>query len=112
MSEALALGLICLASGLFFGAARPRGVPRWPFVTLARARAVRALALCLILTAGVLWNRSEPGPAAFLAVPVSLMAFGTAITLLAPLWPRLLWALVAAAVPLSLLLAYLGGAHV
>lgn len=109
MSEALALGFTCLASALLYGAARPRGVPRWPYVTLARARALRILALALILAAGVLWNRSEPGPAAFLAIPVSLMVFGTLLTLLAPLWPRLLWAVVAAAVPLALLLGYLGG---
>jgi hypothetical protein len=111
VSEALALGLVCLASALFYGAARPRGVPRWAFVTLARAHFARLLALTLIVAGGVLWNRAEPGPAAFLAVPVSLMVFGTLVTLLAPLWPRLLWALVAAAVPLSLLLGYLGGTH-
>jgi hypothetical protein len=111
MSEALALGLLCLASALFYGAARPRGAPRWPFVTLTRARVMRVLGLGLIITAGALWNRAEPGPAAFLAVPVSLMVFGTLITLLAPIWPRLLWALVAAALPLAVLLGYLGGTH-
>jgi len=111
MKQALALGLLCVASALFYAADRPRGVARWPFVTLTFSRIARAAALALVVAGGVIWNAGEPGPAAFLAVPVALMAFGTLITLLAPVAPRLLWALVAVSLPLSVLWAYLGGAH-
>jgi hypothetical protein len=111
MKQAVALGLLCVASALFYAADRPRGVGRWPFFTLTHSRIARAAALALVLAGGVLWNSGEPGPAAFLAVPVALMAFGTLLTLVAPVAPRLLWALVAAALPLSVLCAYLGGNH-
>jgi hypothetical protein len=111
MNEAAALGLSCVASALLYAADRPRGVSRWPFFTLLHARVARGAALALVIAAGLLWNAGEPGPAAFLAVPVALMAFGTLLTLLAPVAPRLLWALVAAALPLSVLWAYLGGNH-
>jgi len=111
MKQAVALGLSCLASALFYAADCPRGVSRWPFFTATHCRRARAAALALLIAAGALWNAGEPGPAAFLVIPATLMAFGTLLTLLAPVAPRLLWVLVAAALPLSVLCAYLGGNH-
>ncbi len=111
MKQAVALGLLCVASALLYAADRPRGVSRWSFFTLTHTRVAREAALALVSAACVLWKAGEPGPAAFLAVPVAVMAFGTLLTLLAPVAPRLLWALVAAALPLSVLWAYLGGNH-
>jgi len=108
VNEAVALSLLCVASAVFYGSDRPRGVARWPVLSLAHCRAARVVAIALVVVAGLLWHASEPGPAAVFAVFLGLMSFGSLITLLAPVWPRLLWVLLGVALPLGLLLAYLG----
>jgi hypothetical protein len=111
MREALALGLVQLAIALLYGADRWRGSSRWAFLhSHVRARAAQALAAVLVAVATLLWNGAEPGPAAFLAVPVALMASGTIATLLAAFWPRLTWLLIAAA-PLAALSGSMAGGH-
>ena len=112
MTETIAFCWIFLASALALGADRRRGLPRPAlFDSARRALWARLLAALLVLAAAVLWNASEPGPAVFIAIPVALMAGSTSVTLLAPVWPRLVWGLAAAALPLSLLLA-LGARYV
>jgi hypothetical protein len=103
--------MLCLASALLYGADRPRGVARWAFLSRAQGRVARVAAVALVAVAGLLWHASEPGPAAFLVVCLGLMSFGSCITLLAPVWPRLTWVLVGTALPLALLIAYLGGSR-
>lgn len=111
MREALALGLAQLAIALLYGADRPRGSSRWPFLhSQARARGARALAAVLVALATLLWNGVEPGPAAFLAIPVALMASGTVATLLGAFWPRLTWLLIAAA-PIAALFGAMAVGH-
>lgn len=83
MNEAIAVGLVALAIGLSYGADRRRGVARAAWLdSPPRARAARLAALALVGVATLLWNAAEPGPAAFLAIPVALMAAGTFGTLL------------------------------
>lgn len=109
MTEAVALCWLYLASALCLLSDRRRGLPPPPLLgSASRARAARGLAVLLVLAAGVLHNAHEPGPAAFIAVPVALMATSTVVTLLAPLGPRLVWGLAVAALPLSILFAALG----
>jgi hypothetical protein len=108
VNEAVALSLLCVATALFYGADRPRGVARWPMLSRPHCRAARVVAVALVVVAGLSWHASEPGAAAFFAVVLGLMSFGSLITLLAPVWPRLLWALLAVAVPLGPLIVYLG----
>jgi len=109
MSELAALGWVYVACALWLGSDHPRGVARWGLLQpIARARGAKALAAALVLAAAVLWNASEPGPAALLAVPVAVMACGTSITLLAALFPRALVASAATVLPLSLLLVAIG----
>jgi hypothetical protein len=111
MREALALALAQLAIALLYGAERRRRSSRWPFLhSHARARAAQALAAVLVAVATLLWNGAEPGPAAFLAVPVALMAAGTIATLLAASWPRLTWWLMAAA-PIAALFGSMASGH-
>ena len=86
MAEVLAVALAALAVGLSYGADGPRDVPRWALLRArGRAPAARVLALALIGLAVVLWNQAEPGPAAYLAVPLAVLATGTLLTLGAPL---------------------------
>jgi len=86
MAEVLAVVLAAAAVGLSYGADGPREVPRWALLRApGRARAARVLALVLLALAVVLWNRAEPGPAAYLAVPLATLAAGTLLTLGAPL---------------------------
>lgn len=110
MMRLAAIAFIFTAVGLFCGADHPRGVARWArLASRARARTARGAALLLIVMALVAWRAAEPGPGAFLAVPVALMAAGSLVTVLAAWWPRVTWALVTAALPLGALLALLGG---
>jgi hypothetical protein len=110
MLEALAVGLLQSAIALLYGADRRRGVARWPVLeTRTRAAVARGLAALLSVAALLLWNVAEPGPAAFLAIPVALMAAGTLGTLLAAFWPRLGWLLLIAAAPLLALLVTIAG---
>jgi hypothetical protein len=109
MSEVAALGWVYVACALWLGSDHPRGVARWRRLQpIARARAARALAAALVLGAAVLWNANEPGPAAFLAVPVAIMACGTTITLLAAVFPRAIVVSALAALPLSAIGVTLG----
>jgi hypothetical protein len=106
----VAFGWVYIASALLIGTDRSRGEPRWHiFRSPRRARAARAAAALLVLGAALLWSAAEPGPAAFIAIPVALLACGTVMTLLVPFRPRLVWALAVAALPLTLLLAAIGG---
>ncbi|MEY2931394.1 MAG: hypothetical protein RL033_2143 [Pseudomonadota bacterium] len=110
MPEVLAVSLIQVAIALLYRADRRRGVARWPLLeTRPSAHAMRGLAALLIAMALLLWNAAEPGPAAFLAVPVALMVAGTLGTLLAAFWPRLSWVLLIAAAPLVALLVTIAG---
>ena len=85
MFEVAALALAAAAVALSYGADGPRGAPRWASLRAqGRAPAARALALVLVGAAVALWNRAEPGPAAFLAVPLALLAAGSVLTLSAP----------------------------
>jgi len=107
VTEAIAFCWVFLASALSLGADRRRGVPRPAlFDSPRRALGARLLAALLVLAAALLWNASEPGPAVFIAIPVAVMAGSTGVALLAPVWPRLVWCLAIAALPLSLLLAF------
>ena len=91
MTETLVLDLLALASALFYGAGSERGRARLPWLGgPRRAFAARSLALLLCVLAIACWRRIEPGPAAFLVVPVGVMALGTCIALLAPFAPRAL----------------------
>jgi hypothetical protein len=111
MHEALALALVQVAIALSYGADTRRGASRWPFLqSRARARTARAMAAALVAAATLLWNGAEPGPAAFLAIPVALMASGTIATVLAAFWPRLTWLVIAAA-PTAIFFAALAGHH-
>jgi hypothetical protein len=113
VTEGVTLCWLYLASVLSFGTDRRRGVARPAlFASERRTLLARVLAGLLVLAASVLYNAHEPGPAVFIAVPVALMATSTLVTLLAPVGPRLVWALAASALPLSLLLAALGALHV
>ena len=86
MAELIAVALASAAVCLSHGADGPRDVPRWAALRPAgRARAARLLALGLLALGLWLWNRAEPGPAAFLALPLALLAAGTLLTLGAPL---------------------------
>lgn len=86
MAEVLAVALAALAVGSSYAADGPRDVPRWAALRApGRARGARVLALVLIATAVLLWNAAEPGPAAYLAVPLAVLAAGTLLTLGAPL---------------------------
>jgi hypothetical protein len=86
MAEVLAVALAALAVCLSYAADGPRHVPRWPFLRApGSARAARISALVPIAAAIVLWNRAEPGPAAYLAVPLAVLVAGTLLTLGAPL---------------------------
>ncbi len=108
MMRAAAVAVIVTAVGLLCGADQQRGVARWPQLdSPGRARLARGAASLLIAGALLAWRAAEPGPGAFLAVPVALMAGGTLVTLLAAGWPRLTWALITAALPLGVLLALL-----
>jgi len=112
VNEALAASAVCVAIGLLFGADHPRGKARLPFFAApVRAHLARAAAAALTLTAFLLWNSAEPGPAAYLAIPVALMSFGTLITLLGPLGPRATWTIISLALPLGALLGWLGQRH-
>ena len=109
MTEAVALCWLYLASALCLLSEPRRGLPPPVLLDSApRTRAARLMAALLVLAAGVLHNAHEPGPAAFIAVPVALMATSTLVTLLAPLGPRVVWGLAVAALPLSILFAALG----
>jgi hypothetical protein len=81
-------------------------------VSRAGRRCVHALAAAsrwaLVLAAAALWNHVEPGPAAFLAIPVALMASCTVVALLGAVSPRLLAVLGIAALPVAALIAALG----
>jgi hypothetical protein len=111
MMRVAAIAFIVTAVGLLCGADQPRGMARWPrLASPARARLARGAALLLIVVALLAWRAAEPGPGAFLAVPVAVMAAGSVVTLLAAWRPRLTWALITAALPLGVLLALLGGA--
>jgi uncharacterized iron-regulated membrane protein len=72
------------------------GRPAWTW-------GARVLA-CALLAWGVLsWSTFETGSAVALTIAVGLMSMNTAVTLLAPLWPRALWAavaLIALAIPM------------
>jgi hypothetical protein len=110
--EPVALASVLLATVLAYGADGARGSARWRLMTSpARRSAARGLATSLVLAGFLLWRQAEPGPAAFLAIPVALMACGTFVTLLGPTRPRWLAAISIAALPLAALLAALGGAH-
>jgi 4-hydroxybenzoate polyprenyltransferase len=113
VTEAVTLCWLFVASVLSLGTDRRRGVPRPAlFDSEGRTLLARVLGGLLVLAASVLYNAQEPGPAVFIAVPVALMATSTVVTLLAPVQPRLVWALAASALPLSLVLAALGALHV
>jgi hypothetical protein len=112
VNEIVALGWVYVACALWRGSDRPRGVARWTLLQpLGRARAAQAAAAALIIAAAARWNASEPGPAAFIAVPMALLACGTAVALLGAVFPRGLWASALVALPASIGLALLGGAH-
>ena len=86
----LDLLLATAAVALSYAADGPRGIARWtPLRATTRARAARILALALVALALILWNSKEPGPAAFLAVPLALLASGTIFSLGFPLMRRL-----------------------
>jgi hypothetical protein len=112
MNEAIALSWVYLASALSLAADRRYGARRWISIDTPRKAFVsRLAAVLLVLAAGVSWRSSEPGPAAFIAVPLALMACCSFVTLLAPIGPRLVWGLAVTALPFSLLLAAFGGPH-
>ena len=112
MNDVVAVAWVYVACALWLGGDRPRGAARWPlFQPLVRTRVARVVAAGLVVGASLLWNASEPGPAAFLAVPMSVMACGTAVTLLGAVSPRALIASAAVLLPLSLVLGAIGAAH-
>jgi hypothetical protein len=69
----------------------------------------RALAGLAIGTAARLWYTVETGPAAAFIVAVGLMVFGSLVTLLGPLIPRVLWGTFAASTFAAITLGALGG---
>jgi hypothetical protein len=107
--EGVAFACVFVAITLAHAADDARGSPRWAAL---RSRGYRRIAhgaaLLLVLAATALWQRAEPGPAAFLAIPVALMASGTVVALLGPVSPRLLAVLGIAALPVAALFAVLG----
>jgi hypothetical protein len=112
MNEMGALGWVCVACALWLGSDRPRGRARWPpLQPIGRARAAQAAAAVLVIVATLQWNAHEPGPAAFIAIPMAIMAFGTALALLGAVFPRGVAAAAIAVLPLSMVLAAIGAAH-
>jgi len=112
MIELAALGWVYVACALWLGADRPRGLARWPLLQpVLRARAAQAAATALVIAATLQWNAHEPGPAAFIAVPMASMACGTVVTVLGGSFPRGVAASAVAVLPLSVVLAAIGAAH-
>lgn len=113
MTESLSLVLVFLAAVSARAADRHRsGVRRGVGVALRPAwvATARGFALGALALATWLWYRVEPGPAAFLAVPVAAMVSASACALLGPIAPRLLRASAWLCVPLAIALLALGAA--
>lgn len=109
MTETMAMLLLYLAAALMYGTDSHRNGARLrALATRTRVHIAQGVALAAVGLAGWLWQRMEPGPAAFLVVPVGLMVAATSVALLAPVWPRLVWSIAVASVPAIVLLA-LGG---
>ena len=110
MKEAVAVLLLHVSVALFYGASRVHGRARLSLLDPPRrSHLARVLASGTVVGSGWLWRGVESGAAAALVVLVGLMVIGTAVTLLGPVAPRVIWGgalLAAVAVPL---LALLGG---
>lgn len=111
MLEGASLLSFFLAFALLHGAA-PNRLP------LKRTKAGRTVFTCMrtaaVVTAGagvVLWSRTQNATTALLVAIAALSMVATVFVLLAPLFPRAVWALVIACLPLTIALALLGGSN-
>jgi hypothetical protein len=108
MREAIAVLLLYIAVALVFGTWRVHGGARLALLDPPRrSRLARIIASGMVVGSGWLWRGVESGAAAVLVVFSGLMVGGTAVALLGPVAPRVVWGgalLAATALPLLVLL--------
>jgi hypothetical protein len=88
---------------------------RIPFQIAARLHArrewtavARILSVVFLSLSVWLWRRTEPGPAALLVAFTAFLVAASLFVLLAPLWPRAVWALAVACLPAIAVLSLAG----
>lgn len=109
MLEGAALLALYLAFALLHAAEPRRRPPSWPARAPAWDRRRRIAALACLASGVGLWAHAEDLAAALLVALAALTAFATAVVLLAPVAPRLMWGLAIACAPAAIALS-LGGA--
>jgi hypothetical protein len=108
MLEGAALLALYLAFALLHAAEPRRRPSSWPALAPAWDRRFRIAALACLACGTGLWARAEGLAAALLVALSALTAFATAVVLLAPVAPRLVWGLAVACVPAALALTLWG----